>query len=278
MLILEIASYLVIVLIVGFLILSLYVNYQLSIREYSDAYDDSRKIWTARGIYGEDVEENSIESIRRAFDEGAMGVEVDVFYDVEMDDYIVSHDRPYLLVKGKLLKLKELFDALGEGHYFWLDFKKLRHLTNHQARQAVQRLKVISANNGVQQRIYVEGESPINLALFRKAGFHTIFDTHPTTDSHFLTPFAITVYKIFYYFGDHTVMGMEYGSLRNPVYGIKTRNRLGKLPVFLYHVPVDERLLDELVDMQAVRALIVGNNQSVNFHYKKSVKSRPSSI
>ena len=262
--------YLVLAIIAGGYILILYVNFRLSNKDYSEAYDDARKIWTARGIYGEGVEENSIESIRHAFDEGAMGVEVDVYYDVEMNDYIVSHDRPYLLVKGRLLTLKELFDALGEGHYFWLDFKKLRFLTHQQALQAVQRLKAISENNGVQERIYVEGETPINLALFRKAALHTIFDTHPTTDNNLLTPFAIAVYKIFFYFGKHTVMGMEYGSLDKPVYGNKTRNRLGKLPVFLYHVPVDESLLDELVDIQAVRALIVGNNQSVNFHYKKS--------
>ena len=273
MLVLEIIFYLLIVLIVSIFTLSFYVNYRLSIRSHSEAYDDSRKVWTARGIYGEGVEENSIESIRHAFDEGAMGVEVDVFYDVEMNDFIVSHNRPYLLVKGKLLTLKELFDALGEGHYFWLDFKKLRFLTHLQALQAVHRLKIISAKNGVHQRVYVEGETPINLALFRKAGFHTIFDTHPTADNNFLTPFVIAVYKIFYYFGDHTVMGMEYGSVDKPVYGKNTQKRLGRLPVFLYHVPVDENLLDDLVEIQAVRALIVGNNQSVNFHYKKAQKS-----
>jgi hypothetical protein len=108
----------------------------------------------------------------------------------------------------------------------------------------------------VHERIYVEGESPFNLAIFRKAGFLTIFDTHPTTDNNFFTALVIGAYKIFYYFGDHTVMGMEYGYPDKPVYGKKTQNRLGGLPVFLYHVPDDEKLLNELADMEAVRVLV----------------------
>jgi hypothetical protein len=61
-------------------------------------------------------------------------------------------------------------------------------------------------------------------------------------------------------------MGMEYGELDDPVFGPKNRERLGSLPVFLYHVPVNEELLRELLPIPAVRAMIVGNNQSVNFH------------
>jgi len=270
MLILQIIFVFLISLTLIYFIVGYYVDYQLSKKDFSDAYHDCRKIWTARGIYGEGIDENSIQSIGHAFDEGAMGVEVDVFYDVELNDYIVSHNYPYQLKNGKILPLSELLDAVGKDHYFWLDFKKLRRLSHEQALQAVQRLKDISQNNDVHERIYVEGENPANLSLFRKAGFHTIFDTHPAPASSFIAPLMITLYKAFYYFGNHTVMGMEYGALDNPVYAGKTRKSLGCLPVFLYHVPVDEPLLDELLQIEAVRAFIVGNNQSVNFHHKNA--------
>jgi hypothetical protein len=267
---LKVVFYLIVILVITYFAVAYYVDVQLAKKYFPDAYNDCRKVWTARGIYGEGVDENSIQSIGHAFSEGAMGVEVDIFYDVEMRDYIVSHNFPYQLKNGKILPLSELFDAVGDGHYFWLDFKKLRRLTNQQANEAVQRLKEISAKNGLSERIYVEGENPTNLAHFRKAGFHTIFDTHPEPDNSFFEPFMITVYKMFYYFGDHTVMGMEYGDIDNPVFGPNTRRRLGDIPVFLYHVPVDEALLDELLSIKSVRAFIVGNNQSVNFHYKNA--------
>ncbi len=251
-------------------VLAKYVDFRLSRKKNFDVYDDCHKVWTARGIYGEGVDENSIESIGHAFREGARGVEVDVFYDVGLNDFIVSHNFPYQLKNGRILHLSELFDALGDDHYFWLDFKKLRRLSKPQALRAVQRLKQISSKNNLHQRVYVEGETPINLAHFRKAGFHTIFDTHPASSGGMLAAAMISLYKIFYYFGDHSVMGMEYGDIDRPVYGEATRKRLGSLPVFLYHVPVDESLVDELLKMDAVKAFIVGNNQSVNFYHKNA--------
>ena len=265
--------YFVLLLVGSYFLLAFYVDYQLDKQAFADAYDDCHKVWTARGLYGDGVDQNSIESIAEAFAEGAMGVEVDIHYDVDLQDYIVSHDYPYNKKNGKILPLSDLFDATGDGHYFWLDFKKLRRLSHEQALQAVDRLKAISQRNNLHQRIYVEGENPTNLALFRKAGFHTIFDTHPAPDDHFLSAFMITVYKIFFYFGDHTVMGIEYGDLVNPVYGPNTRQRLGNVPVFLYHLPVDEALIDEMLALPAVRAFIVGNNQSVNFHSRNACGS-----
>lgn len=273
MLVLDVILALFIAILLCYFLVASYVNYQLTKKDFSNAYDDVRKVWTARGIYGDGIDENSIQSIGHAFSEGAMGVEVDVFYDVELKDYIVSHNYPYELKNGKILPLSELFDALGEGHYFWLDFKKLRRLRGQQVVDAVNRLKEISAQNNIHERVYVEGENPTNLAAFRRAGFHTIFDTHPEPDNSLFTPFMISLYKIFYYFGNHSVMGMEYGERNNPVFGKNTRKRLGNLPVFLYHVPVDEDLVDELLQIPSVRAFIVGNNQSVNFHQKKAIVS-----
>jgi hypothetical protein len=262
--------YLLVLIVCAYFGLAYYVDYQLARKDFSSAYNDCHKVWTARGLYGGQTQQNSIKSIGRAFDRGALGVEVDIHYDVEIKDYIVSHSRPYRLKNGRILPLGELFDAVGAGRYFWLDFKKLRRLDQAQALEAVQRLIDISQVHGVKSRIYVEGANPTNLSYFNNAGFHTIFDTHPAPDNHFLSPFMITVYKIVYYFGDYTVMGIEYGEFDNPIYGANTRARLGNIPVFLYHLPVDQTLVDEMLRIDAVRAFIVGNNQSVDFHDKNN--------
>ena len=251
--------------------LTFYVDYQLSEKNFSNSYNDCRKIWTARGLYGNGVDQNSIQSIAAAFSEGATGVEVDVFYDIGIQDYIVSHSYPYSKKQGKILPLADLFEATGDGHYFWLDFKKLRHLSEQQVQDAIQRLFAISKKNNLHERIYVEGEAPVNISRYREAGFHTIFDTHAEAESMgLISTIMINAYKIVFYFGNHSVMGIEYGELDDPVYGPENRKRLKDVPVFLYHVPVDEALIDELLALKNVRAMIIGNNQSVNFHHKNS--------
>ncbi|MCK5379018.1 MAG: hypothetical protein KAJ78_06420, partial [Acidobacteria bacterium] len=115
-----------------------YVDTELQDKEHQGVYDSCHKIWAARGLYNSLAEQNSIESMRRAFDHGAHGAEVDLHYDVRMNLFIISHDHPiedkngnliYELKNGRLLTLEELLEAVGAGHFFWLDYKNLDHLT-----------------------------------------------------------------------------------------------------------------------------------------------------
>ena len=255
------------VLVVGLTALSFYVDYELANRSHR-AYDDCRKVWSARGIYGGTVAQNSIESVAVAFDEGAMGVEVDIYFDRDMRDFVVSHDEPYQLKNGELLMLGDLLAAYPEPRYYWLDFKKLRRLTNKQAHAAVARLLEITQPYGLESYVYVEGENPTNLSLFHRAGFHTIFDTHPLADDSVLTPAILACYRMIYYFGDHTVLGMPYGTMDKPVYGPRTERKMADVPVFLYHVPSDEGLVDELMLKDNVRVTLIGRDECVNFHDK----------
>ena len=271
---LRIIFYFILLLVIVYFGMVFYVDTQLAKKDFSASYNGCHKVWTARGLYGNGIDQNSIESIGAAFDIGAEGVEVDVRYDKKMQDFIVSHDYPYNKKNGKILKLSELFDALGDNHYFWLDYKKLRHLNEEQTQQAIQRLFEISKKNNLKDRIYIENEAPVNLLKYRKAGLHTIFDTSPVPESmSFVSALMVNLYKMFFYFGDHSVMAMNYGELDDPIYGEHTRERLKNVPVFLYHLPVDETLVNELLALKNVRAFIVGNNQSINFHNKNSCEN-----
>lgn len=253
--------------------LTYYVDAQLASKDYSNSYNDCRKVWSARGLYGDGlaVEQNSIQSFQAAAVAGAIGAEVDIFYDVGMQDYIVSHSRPYAKKQGRILPLAELFEATEDGFYYWLDFKRIRHLSEEQVNVAIQRLYDISKKNNQYERLYIEGEAPVNTSRYNEAGFHTIFDTHAEPESMGLaSTIMVNAYKIVFYFGNFSVMGIEYGELNDPVYGPANRKRLKDVPVFLYHVPVDEELIDELLVIKNVRAFIVGNNQSVNLHDKNN--------
>ncbi len=241
-----------------------YVNYQLEHRGKNHAYDLCQKTWSARGLYDSWAAQNSIESVRRALSAGAGGVEIDLRYDIDLKKFIISHDYPYNLKNGQLLSLKELFDAVGERGYYWLDYKNLRRLTPAQTDAAIARLKAISSYGDLRQRIYIEGADPISLPLYRQAGFNTIYDIHPPKDSLPITRFVMNIYKAAFYFGGHTVMAMAHGSVDAPIYGADTQASLGHIPTFLYHVPDDSALLKRLAANESVRVMLVGRDRSID--------------
>ena len=247
-----------------------YVDYRLADKDFADAYSSCAKVFSARGLYETAATQNSIESIGRAFARGAPGAEVDVRFDTELKQFIVSHDLPYNLKNGKLLTLEALMGASEKDRVFWLDFKNLRDLDDKQLADAVRDLTQMTVPLGMKSNVYIEGSDPLNLPAFRDAGFPTMFDTFPLPESHFLSTISINLYKIAYYFGDYTVMSMNYGSRQDPIYAGRNKERLGNIPVFIYHIPVNEELIDELVATPQVRVLLIGNNESVDFHDKLS--------
>ena len=117
----------VILLISIYLLTLIYTQNKLKEKDFTQAYNSCHKVWSARGIYGDGIEQNSLESLDKAFNSGALGVEIDLHYDVEMKQFIISHDHPYIdkngkLVyvqkNGKLLTLKEVFKKFGQKYYF----------------------------------------------------------------------------------------------------------------------------------------------------------------
>ncbi len=254
-----------------------YVDYQLAHKEQGNLYQDCYKIWATRGLVIEGdlsltSSGNSIKTVKLAFDAGAKGTEIDVFYDVKMDRFILSHNFPYRLKEGKLLTLKELIDAIGNDYYLWLDLKKLGRLSKPESVAAADRLALITQGQSIKHKIYIEGEDPINLASFRDAGFHTIFDTQPLKGSYWLSDFVISLYKMIYYFNDFSVMAMNSGSLEDPIFNSEAEELLLKVPLFLYHVPDDEKLLNHLAALSNVR-VILNTDHSVNRFYINHCKN-----
>ncbi len=267
-------------LVILYLAMIKYVDVQLAKKTYADAYQDCFKVWATRGLVVNRSDEtnnvqnlenrdrsgvNSISSIQAAFDAGARGTEVDLFFDVKMDRYIISHNYPYFLKDGELLTLEKLLQETGGANYYWLDFKKLRHLSKDEAKQAVSRLEFIVKDNSLKPWIYIEGADPVNLSLYAKAGFKTLFDVHPMPESEPLTRFVANVYKAAYYFGGFTVMGMKYGEEADPVYGDTLRKALGNIPLFIYHAPDNNAFLKDLSNEPQVR-VILNRDDAVN-HY-----------
>ena len=262
-----------IALLIAYILMLLYTAEKLNETDFTQAYNNCHKVWSARGLYGNGVEQNSLKSLKKAFDEGALGAEIDLHYDTEMKKFIISHDHPhrdkngkliYTLKEGELLTLKKVFQTFGTKNYFWLDYKNLGKLNEKETADAIARLKEITKENGLRERVYIEGTHPFKLMNYTKAGFKTIFDIQPLPEKYFTTTLVINAYKFAYARGDFTVMGMHYGHLDAPVYAKKTQDLLGDIPVFLYHVPDDAALLKKLIQNPQVRVLLIGRDINLN--------------
>jgi hypothetical protein len=249
----------------GFILTIAWVDHDLAQRTNATVYDEPYKVWATRGLVTDGSDgapvrmRNSIESISYAFARGARGTELDIYYDTQMSDFVVSHSHRYEKPNGALLTLGTLFDAVGGDGYFWLDFKNLRHLDRSQLQTALARLQQLTDRTGL-KRVYVEGEAPVSLLAVRQAGFQTIYDCRPLLDSNILAPLVIDVFKAVYCFGGFTAMSMNSGTWFEPICGPNTRIKLRNIPLFVYHVPDDREFLEELASSRDVRVIILSQD------------------
>jgi len=250
-----------------------YVDKQLEKESNSAVYANCHKVWAARGLYENHSEQNTIVSMQRAFTAGALGVEVDFYYDIKMDRFIISHNRPtkgndgnliYTKKNGKLLTLEKLMQTVGAGHYFWFDYKNLDKLNIQETKDAISRLLSISEKSTMRERIYIEGSNPLRLSMYTDAGFKTILGIHPLRENNLFSSIVLNGFKIAYYFTNITGLALPYGAIGNPVYGKKTAKSLRTIPIFLFHVPDNKDLLYSLIDRDDVRVLLVGRDASIN--------------
>lgn len=260
----------ILIIVVVFNISAYFAQKNIEKKDLPNIYNSCNKIWSSRGVYSSKSEQNTLESFQKAFDLGASGVEVDFYYDVKMDKFIVSHSKPkklkdgslkYKLKDGKLLTLEEVFDKVGEDKYFWLDYKNLDRISSEQTLKAIERLNHISKLNNIKNRLYIEGSNPIKLSSYTKAGFFTILGIHPLPLSHFFRGASVDLYKIAYGFFDISAVAMPYGAIEDSIY---TKEILGDIPVFLFHVPNNKILISDLLADQRVRVMLVGRDFSTN--------------
>ena len=140
-------------------------------------YTDCHKVWGHRGHpEPPEIIENTIPSFQRAFDLGAPGVEMDVRYDAERHEYYIGrYDRGPDVPPDQRLTLEQIFTAVGDRGYFWLDTKTIHYMTPEEAQQAAQDMAQLLDRFGLRQRAIIESDTPENLVYFARAGLHTSY-------------------------------------------------------------------------------------------------------
>lgn len=257
-----------------------YVDRNIAKKTESHVYNSCHKVWAARGLYESHEEQNSLTAMNRAFSHGAMGAEVDFHYDVSSNRYIVSHNHPkkgsdgkliYTEKEGRLLTLEHFLKELGSSHFFWLDYKNLDKLNQEETKLAIQRLLEITNFDNIRERLYIEGSNPLRLSMYTDAGFKTILGVHPLPESNIFASIVANAYKIAYYFQNITALALSRGRvLEDPIYGVRLKELYKGIPLFLFHVPDNEQLLDELLINKDVRVVLVGKDLSINRYHRNT--------
>lgn len=209
-------------------------------------YDGNYKVWAHRG-YHKNLQTNSIESFSEAFDRGARGVELDVFYDKDLKDFIVSHDYPYELHNDKLLTLEHVFSLLGNRGYFWVDFKQLDAVQDIDI--VVDKIANLLRRFNLTDRVIIESPYGLRLRKFSEKGLHTSYWINPSSSR--LT-FVIQDYgyRALIAFSNFSAISMNYKK-----YNKYMKRNYSHLPIHLFTVN-DRAELDRLVNICTVKVVL----------------------
>jgi glycerophosphoryl diester phosphodiesterase len=242
-----------------FLIVALAItDYQFRAISPDVIYSGCFKVWAHRGFFRDGLEENSIDSFKKAFDLGAVGTELDIFYDLDLDGYIVSHDYPYNLKNGRTLKLKDVLEKVGKRGYFWLDFKNLEVLSKKDAQKATLRMLDLLEKYNLTDKAIIESTNPINLSILSKSGLYTSYWVMPeTTREENFFKFWRDIYKMkfFFIYGNFSALSMNHYRFSENIERI-----FANIPVHLFTVN-DKKRVKELVRKKNVKVILTDEKQ-----------------
>ena len=216
------------------------------------------KVWGHRG-YAATGGENSLKSVQSAFTRGAAGVEIDILFDRELDDFVVGHDRPYTLFDGKPLMLETVLSQHTGAGAFWLDAKDLRKLSPMAAHRATQRLATHIQRYELTERAFVESSNALYLSWLADQGIHTSFAISPNDQKYSVPVYKLhaAITKLAYVFAGAGAISMS-ASRYTPV----TAATFGKVAVLLSTVN-DTGALQHLSEMPEVKVILSDDD-----HYK----------
>ncbi|MBV7315683.1 glycerophosphodiester phosphodiesterase [Shewanella sp. NIFS-20-20] len=140
-------------------------------------------------------QENSMAAFTSAFERGVAGIELDVYFDPEHSQFIVSHDEPTASTLASHLLLANVLQQFGTQLYYWVDFKNLGELSNPQRLQALKRLQQLSYQFVPKSQFVIESIAVEALVPFTKADFITSYWLTLTNDMSMLT-FANFAFRI----------------------------------------------------------------------------------
>jgi len=219
--------------------------------------------WAHRGYVNPEqgFPENSLASYQQAIALGAAGIEMDTYYDVELNDFIISHSKTYQLqADGTPLRLHDALTALPKVH-IWLDAKNLYKLMPWQASKATARLKDMIGIAGRKDDVLIESRSPFYLRDLANAGFQTTLMISPETQHNALWLGAeITMHQLLFSVGQFNGISMNYSDYRGSVV-----DAFGQAPTYLATIN-DEKQLPIMIGQSQIKVFLTDNPALYGLH------------
>jgi glycerophosphoryl diester phosphodiesterase len=134
-------------------------------------HDAPSGIWAHRGLHINHPQ-NSLEAFSAALKSGFEGVELDVFFYEDINQFIVSHDEPLSKQLDTFLTLESVFATFEDSLYYWLDLKNLNPKNYPAIKENLERL---SSKYPIKEKLYIESANAIPLGKLAKAGFNTLY-------------------------------------------------------------------------------------------------------
>lgn len=130
------------------------------------------QVWAHRGGGNLDTP-NSIAGIKRAIYAGVTGLEIDIFFDKDLNDFVVSHNKPYDKIADNIQKLSQVLSFYPQKLYLWLDFK---NLSLFNAKHAIIKLNYLMQKYKLDKnKIIIESTNWYSLRDFSQESFQTCF-------------------------------------------------------------------------------------------------------
>ena len=187
--------------------------------------------WAHRGYVKaeEGYVENTLASYEKAIELGAAGIELDVIYDVTLNEFVVSHDEPYHVGKdGKWLLLKDAFARLPHVN-IWLDAKNLSGLWPWQAEKATARLRELITDAGRKDQVLIESRNPWYLGDLAEVGFRTTLMISPNPKASGISMWTVILASKFSY----SLSGFSGISMSYHRYHVEVSDSFSEAPVYL---------------------------------------------
>ncbi|MDH5718184.1 MAG: glycerophosphodiester phosphodiesterase [Spirochaetia bacterium] len=243
-----------------FLILSDYIQTEFSKIKPNFFYSLCEKAWAHKGYTKKNnakIPENSLLSFNEAVLSSAKGTELDIFYDVDLKDFIVSHNFPYEKIEGKLLTLKEVFKQYHDKLFFWLDFKNLAALSDDKTKESVEKMLNLLEKNKLSEKVIIESPSPRKLSYFVKKNIHTSYWIALPSEKNPRISFVLMslFYKLNYLiYGNFSAFSMRYDRFSE-----KAFNAFKNVPFHLFTVN-DKEKITQLMKYENIKIILTDEN------------------
>jgi glycerophosphoryl diester phosphodiesterase len=219
------------------------------IKPYKPIFSEPQ-IWAHRG-YSEEFLPNSIPAFNAAIELGAGGIEMDLFWDDDLNTFVVSHDKPYIKPYDQLLTLPQVLDSLSDVKInYWLD---LKNLEKGNVKQVIDSLNELLDQYNCRQRVFVESEHGWLLRRIEKANIRTIYWVQfgRTWPRQMLKRTYVNLILLFSDFDGITTA--------NFLFDETFRRHFNNYPVFVWHVE-GEDAVRELLYSPGVNVILTGDN------------------